>query len=103
MNLSSSITGGVTSTIAPPQALHSSYAPDPGLEDSTPAASGSNQPDQATLSSASSFISQAVGSSSPDSDVRTEKIAALQQAIADGTYNVSASDVADKIIGSLLR
>ncbi len=103
MNLSSSITGGVTSTIAPPQALHSSYAPDLDPEDNTPVVSVSNQPDQATLSSTSSLISQAVGSSGPESDVRTEKIAALQQAIASGTYNVSASDVADKIIGSLLR
>ena len=36
------------------------------------------------------------------SDVRMDKVTALQQAIASGTYNVSASDVADKMIQSLL-
>jgi negative regulator of flagellin synthesis FlgM len=37
------------------------------------------------------------------SDVRMDKVTALQQAIAAGTYNVSASDVAGKIINSLLN
>lgn len=36
------------------------------------------------------------------SDVRTEKVAQLQAAIASGTYNVSSSDVADKLIDSML-
>ena len=36
------------------------------------------------------------------SDTRSAKVASLQQAIAAGTYNVSSSDVADKIIQSLL-
>jgi len=36
------------------------------------------------------------------SDVRTEKVAALQESIANGSYNVSSSDVADKMIRSLL-
>ena len=54
--------------------------------------------DGAQLSSVSSLVSKA--SSIPD--VRTEKVAALQQSIAAGTYNVSASDVAGSIINSLL-
>jgi negative regulator of flagellin synthesis FlgM len=37
------------------------------------------------------------------SDIRTDKIAALQQAIAAGTYRVSSSDLADKMIASLLQ
>jgi negative regulator of flagellin synthesis FlgM len=52
--------------------------------------------DQTTFSAAGSWIAQPVAGG--DSDVRTEKVAALQQAIAAGTYNVSASDVADKLI-----
>jgi flagellar biosynthesis anti-sigma factor FlgM len=35
-------------------------------------------------------------------DIRSEKVASLQQAIAAGNYSVSSSDVADKIIESLL-
>jgi negative regulator of flagellin synthesis FlgM len=37
------------------------------------------------------------------SDVRTDRVAALQQSIAAGTYNVSSSDVADKVISALLQ
>jgi negative regulator of flagellin synthesis FlgM len=57
--------------------------------------------DHTSLSSTASLISQGLGSSS-DSDVRTDKIAALQQSIAAGTYNVSASAVADKLMSSML-
>jgi negative regulator of flagellin synthesis FlgM len=54
--------------------------------------------DDANLSSAGGIVAQAL----EGSDVRTNKIAALQQAIADGSYNVSSSDVAEKVIQSLL-
>ena len=54
--------------------------------------------DQTTLSLASSLLASAL----KVSDVRTEKVAALQQTIAAGTYNVSSSDVADKLLQSLL-
>ena len=36
-------------------------------------------------------------------DVRTGKVAALQQSIAAGTYGVSASDVASKVMDFLLN
>lgn len=55
--------------------------------------------DQAKISTTSNLISAAL----TGSDVRTEKILPIQQAIANGTYSVSSSDVADKIIGSLVR
>jgi negative regulator of flagellin synthesis FlgM len=55
--------------------------------------------DQADLSSAGGVVTQALKSS----DIRSEKVASLQQAIAAGTYNVSSSDVADKIIEGLLK
>ena len=54
--------------------------------------------DEANLSSAGGIVAQAL----EGSDVRTAKVAALQQAIADGSYNVSSSDVAEKMIQSLL-
>ena len=54
--------------------------------------------DQATLSSAASLAAAAA----PDSDVRMDKVAAVQQALAAGTYNVPASDVAGKMIDQML-
>jgi anti-sigma28 factor (negative regulator of flagellin synthesis) len=36
-------------------------------------------------------------------DIRTEKIAALQRAIAARTYHVSSSDIAGKLINALLK
>ncbi len=55
--------------------------------------------DQTELSSTGGLVAQALESS----DVRTAKVAALQQAIVTGTYNVPSSGVADKIIQSLLE
>jgi negative regulator of flagellin synthesis FlgM len=55
--------------------------------------------DQANISTTSNLISAALSAS----DVRQEKILPIQQAIANGTYSVSSSDVADKIISSLVR
>lgn len=54
--------------------------------------------DEATLSTTGGMIAQAL----QGSDVRTAKIEALQRTISSGSYNVSASDVADKMIQSLL-
>jgi len=54
--------------------------------------------DQAVISSTSGLLSQALSGS----DVRLEKVLPLQAAISAGTYNVSSSDVADKLISSLL-
>ena len=58
-----------------------------------------SSPDQANVSSTGGLVSQALNTS----DVRTDKVAALQAAIANGSYNVSSSDVANKIVDSLLR
>jgi negative regulator of flagellin synthesis FlgM len=54
--------------------------------------------DQAQLSTAAGSIAQVLGTS----DVRTDKVQALQQAIASGSYNVPSSAVADKMIESML-
>ncbi len=57
------------------------------------------QIDQAKLSSMGGLVSQALGGS----DVRMDKVTKLQQAIASGSYSVSSSDVAEKMIDSLLE
>jgi negative regulator of flagellin synthesis FlgM len=55
--------------------------------------------DEAKLSSTGELVARAL--STPD--VRTAKVEALQKAIADGSYNISSSDVAGKMIDSLLK
>ncbi len=54
--------------------------------------------DHATLSAAASLTAAAA----PDSDVRMDKVTAIQQALASGTYNVPASEVAGKMIDQML-
>ncbi|HEY1209232.1 MAG TPA: flagellar biosynthesis anti-sigma factor FlgM [Terracidiphilus sp.] len=54
--------------------------------------------DRATFSSAGSEVSQTAG----DSGVRMDKVASIQAALAAGTYNVSAADVATKVVDSML-
>jgi negative regulator of flagellin synthesis FlgM len=54
--------------------------------------------DQTTLSS----VGSAVSSSSFDSGVRTDKVAAIQAALASGTYQVSASAVASSLVSSMM-
>jgi len=63
---------------------------------------GSTSPtpvDHANLSSTAGLVSQALSGS----DVRGDKVAALQQTIAAGTYSVSSSDVAAKVMSALLK
>lgn len=60
---------------------------------------GTGQLDRASVSTAAGLVAQALS----QSDVRTEKVAALQQSVAAGTYNVPASSVADKLISTLLQ
>jgi negative regulator of flagellin synthesis FlgM len=55
--------------------------------------------DSAKLSAAGGMASQATDTS----DVRMDKVAALQQAIASGSYSIPASAVADKMVESLLK
>ena len=53
--------------------------------------------DQATLSQAGAQVSQAA-----NDGVRMEKVAAVQQALASGTYKIPAEAVADKVIDAML-
>jgi negative regulator of flagellin synthesis FlgM len=54
--------------------------------------------DQAHLSSAAALISHAASLS----DVRAEKVQAIQSSIANGSYNISSTDVAQSLMGSML-
>lgn len=81
--------------------LPTTYAPDVSTTTKTPAATaGSSEvaSDKARLSLASSLVTKAISGS----DVRTDKVSAIQNAIANGTYQVSAGDLANKIIASLV-
>jgi negative regulator of flagellin synthesis FlgM len=62
------------------------------------ASTGAFAGDRATLSSAGSEIAQ----TSADSGVRMEKVAAVQAALAAGTYSVPAKAVAEKIADAML-
>jgi len=42
------------------------------------------------------------GSTAGGTEVRMDKVAAIQAALAAGTYNVSALDVASKVVDSML-
>jgi flagellar biosynthesis anti-sigma factor FlgM len=53
--------------------------------------------DQASMSSTASLVTHAV--SLPD--VRPEKVFQVQQALADGSYDVDSSEVAAKMIDSM--
>jgi flagellar biosynthesis anti-sigma factor FlgM len=54
--------------------------------------------DRATFSAAGNEVSQALS----DEGVRPEKVAAIQSALAAGTYDVPASAVASKLVDAML-
>jgi negative regulator of flagellin synthesis FlgM len=64
----------------------------------TTSGTGGLSSDSATVSSAGTQVSQ----SASDSDVRMDKVAGIQAALASGTYNVPASAVASKMVDSML-
>ena len=62
-----------------------------------PAGSSVLGSDSATLSSAGSEVSLTAA----ESGVRMDKVASIQAALASGSYNVSASAVASKVVDSM--
>jgi negative regulator of flagellin synthesis FlgM len=93
MDIRSSLDGlksllGVTAPATP--AVHSK----PGNV-ATPSALSS---DRATFSSAGSQVAQTAS----DTDVRMDKVASIQAALANGTYNVPPSAVASKMVEAML-
>jgi flagellar biosynthesis anti-sigma factor FlgM len=79
-----------------------------GVNPAAPAATGARSSataggsalgsDRATLSNAGNEVSLTAG----EDGVRTDKVAAVQAALAAGTYNVPASAVASKVVDSML-
>jgi negative regulator of flagellin synthesis FlgM len=63
-----------------------------------PAYISSQHIDQASPSSLGGIVIQAL----EGSDTRSTRVAALQQTIASGSYNISSSAVAERMIDSLL-
>jgi negative regulator of flagellin synthesis FlgM len=101
-----SYASGINSLPQTSNSIASSEAKPPaqvGAPDNASKASGGSianlgQLDQTSLSSTGGLVAQAM----EGPDIRSAKVASLQQAIAAGSYSVSSSDVADKIIQSLL-
>jgi negative regulator of flagellin synthesis FlgM len=93
--------GSVSQSLAPitPAATPAQEATAPKASEVAQAASSTAQPiDHADLSSTGAVIAKALETS----DTRSEKVEALRQAIASGSYNVPATEVANKIIESML-
>ena len=63
-----------------------------------PSVAAGNSQDRTEVSTAASLAHQAMAAS----DVRMDKVAAVQQALANGTYQVSPADVADKVVQRML-
>ena len=88
------VLSSIVPTTTPKEAVSSTIAKDANL-----GTSRDGHTDEARLSSTSGVIARSL----EGSDVRTEKVEALQKTIASGAYNISSSDVADKMIQSLLE
>lgn len=99
---SSHISGGSTGLAAlpalePAQASESAKAAGRTIAPQTTQAVA--HADSTSLSASSNLIR---GNDAVD-DVRHDKVAELQAAIASGTYHVSSAQLADKLISALLR
>lgn len=70
-----------------------------GTEEKAEAVAAPESQDQAHLSSAASLA----GAAASLPDVRMEKVRAIQAAVADGSYRVSAEDVAQSLINHMLE
>lgn len=86
---------GSVDVAAPSSAAETAKARVPVEGSSTGAVPG----DATRLSTVAGAVVQALSGS----DTRAEKVAALRQSIAAGTYVIPASDVATKVLAALLR
>jgi negative regulator of flagellin synthesis FlgM len=87
------------SSSSAPQELQPAASASPAIGGAVSSIPSAEHADLTSLSATGGLVSQSL----EGSDVRTGKVASLQQAIATGSYNVSSSDVADKIMHSLLE
>ncbi len=92
----SNLTRGATSLPQANQSVRSSTGASSAL--SSAVAAGN---DQAHLSAVAAHLSQALPANGVSSDVRTALVQRVQGALVDGTYQVPASAVADKVMQSM--
>jgi negative regulator of flagellin synthesis FlgM len=92
MNISSGIEN--LAQILPAQTAPAAAA----VKSSNPPQSEGLEADKAKLS----VVATQVAQSAATSDVRLDKVASIQNALQAGTYEVSASDVAQKVMASML-
>jgi len=72
--------------------------PQSGGKASQPTDYSLGRADETTLSPAASLAAQTAS----DSDVRMDKVSQIRKALAEGSYQVPSSEVADKIIDQML-
>jgi negative regulator of flagellin synthesis FlgM len=85
------------STVVPVSETKAAPRSEPASTTSETASDYGTKTDEASLSTTSGLIAQAL----EGSDVRTAKVEALRQAIANGSYQVPSAEVAGKIIQSI--
>jgi negative regulator of flagellin synthesis FlgM len=85
----------ITSSVTVPKLQSTAFSGE--ANESAISSSNMQHADETTLSATAALVAQSLNGS----DVRSEKVASLQQAIAAGNYSVPSSAVADKIIQSL--
>jgi negative regulator of flagellin synthesis FlgM len=86
---------GLKSLLGVPQAVAPAASP---VRNGSAAGAFAVASDRATLSSAASEMAQTMAGE----DVRGEKVASIQAALAAGTYSVPASAVASSLVDSML-
>ncbi len=88
-----------TNSSSAASALQATAPAGPAQESAASSSPNVEHADLTSLSAIGGLVAQAI----QGSDVRSEKVASLQQAIAEGSYSVSSSDVAGKMMQSLLE
>jgi len=90
----------IQSIFDPTQPLRETAAARPA--GSLPGGEATSHPTAIVDGDTASISAAALAAASGVSDVRSDKVAAIQQALASGTYAISPSHVADKLIDHLL-
>ena len=96
---SAQVAAGVNAPGSPAEALVQGTSGQGRVAPSAAGAASATARDLASVSSTAQGVSQALSTS----DVRADKVSALQSAIASGNYHVTASEVAGRLVDQLLK